>query len=118
MIDLHIDRGHLRRCYVNGDLSTIAGEFGVAISSIYGQLLKRSSADGAAQFKFLIQLTACDDSPVWDDMLGDLERLCGIPATTLHGMCERQKYPVDLWRQVAAALDKLEGGSEDGKSGE
>lgn len=72
MIDLHIDRGHLGRCYVNGDLSTIAGEFGVAISSIYGQLLKRDSADNAAQFKLLIQLTACDDSPVWDDMLGDL----------------------------------------------
>lgn len=35
MIDLHIDRGHLRRCYVDGDLSTVAGEFGVAISSIY-----------------------------------------------------------------------------------
>lgn len=50
--------------------------------------------------------------------LGKLERLCGIPATTLHGMCDRQKYPVDLWRQVAAALDKLEGGCEDGKSGE
>lgn len=50
--------------------------------------------------------------------LGKLERLCGIPATTLHGMCERQKYSVDLWRQVAAALDKLEGGSEDGRQSE
>ena len=50
--------------------------------------------------------------------LGKLERLCGIPATTLHGMCARQKYPVDLWRQVAAALDKLEGGSEDGRQSE
>lgn len=50
--------------------------------------------------------------------LGKLERLCGIPATTLHGMCERQKYPVDLWRQVAAALDKLEGGNEDGRQSE
>ena len=48
--------------------------------------------------------------------LGKLERLCGIPATTLHGMCERQKYPVDLWRQVAAALDKLEGRCEDGSA--
>lgn len=45
--------------------------------------------------------------------LGKLEQACGIPATTLHGMCERQKYPVDMWRQVAAALDKLEGGNED-----
>lgn len=50
--------------------------------------------------------------------LGKLERACGIPATTLHGMCERQKYPVELWRQVAAALDKLEGGSEDGRQSE
>lgn len=50
--------------------------------------------------------------------LGKLERLCGIPAATLHGMCERQKYPVDMWRQVAAALDKLEGGSEDGRQSE
>ena len=50
--------------------------------------------------------------------MGKLERLCGIPATTLHGMCERQKYPVDMWRQVAAALDKLEGGNEDGRQSE
>ena len=50
--------------------------------------------------------------------LGKLERLCGIPTTTLHGMCERQKYPVDLWRLVAAALDKLEGGNEDGRQSE
>lgn len=50
--------------------------------------------------------------------LGKLERLCGIPATTLHGMCARQKYSVDLWRQVAAALDKLEGGSEDSRQSE
>ena len=50
--------------------------------------------------------------------LGKLERLCGIPATTLHGMCERQKYPVDMWRQVAAALDQLEGGNEDGRQSE
>ena len=50
--------------------------------------------------------------------LGKLERACGIPATTLHGMCERQKYPVDLWRQVAAALDKLEEGNEDGRQSE
>lgn len=50
--------------------------------------------------------------------LGKLERLCGIPATTLHGMCQRQKYPVDMWRQVAAALDKLEGRCEDGRQSE
>ena len=50
--------------------------------------------------------------------LGKLEQLCDIPAATLHGMCERQKYPVDMWRLVAAALDKLEGGNEDGRQSE
>ena len=50
--------------------------------------------------------------------LGKLERACGIPATTLRGMCQRQKYPVGMWRQVAAALDELEGGSEDGRQSE
>lgn len=92
MIDLYIDRGHLGRCHVDGDLSTIAGEFGVAISSIYGQLLKRSSADGAAQFKFLIQLTACDDSPVWDDMLGDLPAMfaAGPAADVIRRTSERR----------------------------
>lgn len=50
--------------------------------------------------------------------LGKLERLCDIPAATLRGMCERQKYPVDMWRLVAAALDKLEGGNEDGRQSE
>ena len=50
--------------------------------------------------------------------LGRLERLCGIPANTLHGMCERQKFPVEMWRQVAAALDKLEGGHDDGRQSE
>lgn len=50
--------------------------------------------------------------------MGKLKRLCGIPATTLHGMCERQEYPVDMWRLVAAALDQLEGGNKDGKQSE
>lgn len=92
MIDLHIDRGHLRRCYAGGDLLTIAGEFGVAISSIYGQLLKRDSADSAAQFKFLIQLTTCDDSPVWDDMLGDLPAMfaAGTAADVIRRTSERR----------------------------
>ena len=87
-----IDRGHLRRCCVGGDLSTIARELGVAISSIYGQLLKRDSADSAAQFKFLIQLTACDDSPVWDDKLGDLPAMfaAGPAADVIRRTSERR----------------------------
>lgn len=97
MIDLHIDRGHLRRCYVDGNLSTIAGEFGVAIFSIYGQLLKRSSADGAARFKLLIQLTACDDSPVWNDMLGDLPSMfaAGPAADAIRRASEKRRRQHD-----------------------
>ena len=44
--------------------------------------------------------------------LGKLERACGVNANTLHGMCNRERFPIETWRQVAAALDKLEGGTE------
>ena len=50
--------------------------------------------------------------------LGKLERACGVNANTLHGMCNRERFPIETWRQVAAALDQLDGGSRDGKSGE
>ena len=50
--------------------------------------------------------------------LGKLERACGINANTLHGMCNRERFPIETWRQVAAALDQLEGGSEDGRQSE
>lgn len=67
--------------------------------------LKRETADRLVAYR----------SSQGPGCLGRLERLCGIPANTLHGMCERQKFPVEMWRQVAAALDKLEGGDEDGR---
>lgn len=69
---------------------------------------KRNTADRLAAYRFS-QGLGC---------FGNLERLCGIPANTLHGMCERQKFPVEMWRQVAAALDKLEGGHDDGRQSE
>ena len=45
--------------------------------------------------------------------LGKLERACGVNANTLHGMCSRERFPIETWRQVAAALDKLEGENND-----
>lgn len=52
--------------------------------------------------------------------MGRLAALCGddVNADKLSRMCDRERFPIEMWRQVAAALDKLEGGSEDGRQGE
>ena len=49
--------------------------------------------------------------------MGRLAALCGgdVNADKLTRMCNRERFPVEMWRLVAAALDKLEGGSEDGR---
>ena len=46
--------------------------------------------------------------------MGRLAALCGgdVNADKLTRMCDRERFPVEMWRQVAAALDKLEGGCE------
>lgn len=46
--------------------------------------------------------------------MGRLAALCGgdVNADKLTRMCDRERFPVEMWRQVAAALDKLEGGNE------
>lgn len=94
-------------------------EGGATLGGVTREAARPSGASEAARFKrdTADRLVAYRSSQGLG-CLGKLERACGIPATTLHGMCQRQKYPVDMWRQVAAALDKLEGGCEDGKSGE
>lgn len=52
--------------------------------------------------------------------MGRLAALCGgdVNADKLTRMCDREKFPIETWRQVAAALDKLEGGCEDGRQSE
>ena len=52
--------------------------------------------------------------------MGRLAALCGsdVNADKLTRMCERQKFPIETWRQVAAALDQLGGGCEDGRQSE
>lgn len=49
--------------------------------------------------------------------MGRLAALCGgdVNADKLTRMCDREKFSIETWRQVAAALDKLEGGDEDGR---
>lgn len=94
-------------------------EGGAALGGVTRETARPSGASEAARFKrdTADRLIAYRSSQGLG-CLGKLERLCGIPAATLHGMCERQKYPVDMWRLVAAALDRLEGGCEDGGQGE
>lgn len=96
-----------------------AQERGATLGGVTREVARPSGASEAARFRrdTADRLVAYRSSQGLG-CLGKLERLCGIPATTLHGMCERQKFPVDMWRQVAAALDKLEGGSEDGRQSE
>ena len=52
--------------------------------------------------------------------MGRLAALCGgdVNADKLTRMCDRERFPIEMWRQVAAALDKLEGGCEDGRQSE
>ena len=52
--------------------------------------------------------------------MGRLAALCGddVNADKLTRMCGRERFPIEMWRQVAAALDKLEGGNEDGRQSE
>ena len=52
--------------------------------------------------------------------MGRLAALCGgdVNADKLTRMCGREQFSIEMWRQVAAALDKLEGGCEDGRQSE
>ena len=52
--------------------------------------------------------------------MGRLAALCGgdVNADKLTRMCDWERFPIEMWRQVAAALDKLEGGNEDGRQSE
>ena len=42
--------------------------------------------------------------------MGRLAALCGgdVNADKLTRMCDRERFPIEMWRQVAAALDKME----------
>lgn len=52
--------------------------------------------------------------------MGRLAALCGgdVNADKLTRMCDRERFPIEMWRLVAAALDKLEGGCEGGGQSE
>lgn len=52
--------------------------------------------------------------------MGRLAALCGgdVNADKLTRMCDRERFPIEMWRQVSAALDQLEGGNKDGRQSE
>lgn len=52
--------------------------------------------------------------------MGRLAALCGddVNADKLTRMCDREQFPIEMWRQVSAALDQLEGGNKDGRQSE
>ena len=80
-----------------------------------------SGASEAARFKrdTADRLVACRSK--WGlGCMGRLAALCGgdVNADELTRMCDRERFPIEMWRQVAAALDKLEGGCEDGRQSE
>ena len=84
-----------------------------------------SGGSGAAQLKrdTLERLTA-DRQREGLNSLAPLAAACGkvdekvISADLLARMLNRERFPVTIWREVAAALDKLEGVCEDGRQSE
>lgn len=96
-------------------------EGGATLGGVTREAARPSGASEAARFKreTADRLVAYRSSQGLG-CLGKLERLCGgdVNADKLTRMCDREKFPIETWRQVAAALDKLEGGSEDGRQSE
>ena len=96
-------------------------EGGATLGGVTREAARPSGASEAARFKrdTADRLIAYRSSQGLG-CLGRLAALCGgdVNADKLTRMCERQKFPIETWRQVAAALDKLEGGCEDGRQSE
>lgn len=93
-------------------------EGGATLGGVTRETARPSGASEAARFKrdTADRLIAYRSSQGLG-CLGRLAALCGdVNADKLTRMCERQKFPIETWRQVAAALDQLEGGSEDGSA--
>lgn len=77
-----------------------------------------SGASEAARFKrqTLDRLLAYVDKR--PGATGRVASAAGIPTETVARMLMREKYQIETWRLVAAALDKLERGCEDGRQSE
>ena len=83
--------------------------------------VRPSGASEAARFKReTADRLAAYRSKWGPGCMGRLAALCGgdVNADKLTRMCDRERFPIETWRQVAAALDKLEGGCEDGRQSE
>lgn len=95
-------------------------EEGAMLGGVAREAARPSGASEAARFKrdTADRLIAYRSSQGLG-CLGRLAALCGsdVNADKLTRMCERQKFPIETWRQVAAALDQLEGGSNERQAG-
>lgn len=91
---------------VHGTAIDIAIDAVRAIAAIY-RSLERRDALTASVFRGSVTALIGSSSPVWDTA----DRLVAY-RSKLTRMCDRERFPIEMWRQVAAALDKLEGGNE------
>ena len=97
-------------------------EGGGTVSAACGvEPIRTSGASEAARFKRETADRLVAYRSKWGPgCMGRLAALCGgdVNADKLTRMCDRERFPVETWRQVAAALDKLEGVCEDGRQSE
>lgn len=97
-------------------------EGGDTVSAACGvEPIRTSGASEAARFKRQTADRLVAYRSKWGPgCMGRLAALCGgdVNADKLTRMCDRERFPIEMWRLVAAALDKLEGGNEDGRQSE
>ena len=92
---------------------------GGAVSAVRGvEPIRTSGASEAARFKRDTADRLVAYRSKWGPgCMGRLAALCGgdVNADKLIRMCDRERFSIEMWRLVAAALDKLEGGNKDGR---
>lgn len=93
-------------------------EGGATLGGVTREAARPSGASEAARFKRDTADRLLAYRSKWGPgCMGRLATLCGgdVNADKLTRMCDRERFPVETWRLVAAALDKLEGGNKDGR---
>ena len=94
-------------------------EGGATLGGVTHEAARPSGASEAARFKRDTADRLVAYRSKWGPgCMGRLAALCGgdVNADKLTRMCDRERFPIEMWRLVAAALDKLEGGDENADS--
>lgn len=117
MIDVKIDKGVSTMTFAGSGLE-VAAEICMIIHGLYTQLYHRAGPAVAKGLKEALRvMLAREASPVWDVNLGkNAGHSFFLEGDAAAAMTER--FPVAIWREVAAALDKMErkkGTDPDGK---